>query len=133
MVRDKFLLPNAIYMADVWHLPDSILLKKFGNECFNLISSCLKGMIYSHTEEDFENCFRNAMTLLTSRDVRNLKLETTLQDFKNEKESYATFILCKQRGTRGKHGSSISEMNHSSVLKQGVHLYKFSINKLICH
>ena len=31
-VREKFLLPNAIYMADVWHLLDSILPKKFGNE-----------------------------------------------------------------------------------------------------
>ena len=44
-------LPNAIFMADVYHLLDSVLPKKFGTECFNLIQSNIKQMIYSNTKE----------------------------------------------------------------------------------
>ena len=29
-VSEKFQMPNAIYMADQWHLFDSILMKRFG-------------------------------------------------------------------------------------------------------
>ena len=48
-----------------------------------------------------------------------MKHETSLREFESMKDTYATSILCKKRGTRGKHGSSISKSNYSSIL---VHL-----------
>ena len=109
-------LPNAIFMADVYHLLDSVLPKKFGVECFNLLQSNIKQMIYSNTKQGFDENYEKAMDLLQKRDQRNAKHKTSLQEFERQKESYATYILCKKKGTRGKHGSSISEMNHSSIL-----------------
>ena len=44
-------LPNPIYMVDVFHLLDSILPKKFGIDCYNLISDHLKQMIFSKTKK----------------------------------------------------------------------------------
>ena len=34
----------------------------------------------------------------------------------NKKDSYASYILCKKKRMRGKHGSSILETNHASIL-----------------
>ena len=109
-------LPNAIFMADVYHLLDSVLPKKFGLDCYNLLQSNIKQMIYSNTKQGFEDNFKKGMELLQNRDHRNVKHESLLQEFESQKESYATYILSKKKGTRGKHGSSISEMNHSSIL-----------------
>ena len=109
-------LPNAIFMADVYHLLDSVLSKQFGLECFTLIQNNIKKMIFSKTKEHFDENYHKAMELLQSRDKRKMKHESSLREFESQKETYATYILCKKRGTRGKHGSSISESNHSSIL-----------------
>ena len=45
-VAESLGLPNTTYMADVFHLLDSILPKKFGIDCYNLISDHIKQMIY---------------------------------------------------------------------------------------
>ena len=124
-------LPNAIYMADVFHLLDSILPKKFGIDCYNLISDHLKQMIYSKTKEGFDSGYKVALDMLQNRDQRYAKYESSLHEFVEKKDSYASYILCKKKGTRGKHGSSISETNHASILchlndgsKQGNHYYE---------
>ena len=51
-VTNSLGLPNAICMADIFHLTDSILPKKFGIDCYNLISDHIKQMIYSKTKID---------------------------------------------------------------------------------
>ena len=61
-------LSNAIFIADVYHLLDSVLPKKFGTECFNLIQSHIKQMIYSNTKEDFDSNYMKALELLHHRD-----------------------------------------------------------------
>ena len=76
-------------------------------------------MCYSKTEAQFEQAYTKAMTILQKKSSRNENLEEQLRKFHNEKDMYASYILSKKRGTRGCHGSSISESNHSSVL---VHL-----------
>ena len=118
-VTNTFGLPNAVYMADVYHLLDSVLPKQFGSECYNLIQSNVKQMIFAKTKERFDEHYKQAMDLLENREKRQMKHETCLREFESMKETYATYILCKKKGTRGKHGSSISESNHSSIL---VHL-----------
>ena len=59
------------------------------------------------------------MNLLQNREKRQMKHESSLREFERFKETHVAYILCKKRGTRGKHGSSISKSNHSSIL---VHL-----------
>ena len=39
-----------------------------------------------------------------------------MKKFKQEKDHYASYTISMKRGSRGKHGSSIAESNHSSVL-----------------
>ena len=41
-VTNSLGLPKAIFMADVYHLLDSVLPEKFGSECFKLIQSNIK-------------------------------------------------------------------------------------------
>jgi len=118
-VTNKFGLPHATYMCDTWHLFDSILPKRFGIVTFGLIKSYLQLMCYSKTEVQFEEAFNKAMNILQQKADRDENLEEQLRKFYNERSMYASHILSKKRGTRGCHGSSISESNHSSVL---VHL-----------
>ena len=59
------------------------------------------------------------MNILQQKLDRDENLEEQLRKFYNERSMYASHKLSKKRGTRGCHGSSISESNHSSVL---VHL-----------
>ena len=47
---------------------------------------------------------------------RDLELEKLFKICAQEKETYAQFRLDKIKGTRGLHGSSMSEKNHSSTL-----------------
>ena len=106
-------------MCDTWHLFDSILPKRFGVDTFNCIKSYLQSMCYCKTEAQFEQAYDKALQILQSKPNRNEHLEEQLRKFHNEKDMYASYILSKKRGTKGCHGSSISEANHSSVL---VHL-----------
>ena len=130
-VTNSLGLPNAIYMADDFHLLDSILPKKFGIDCYNLISDYIKQMIYSKTKEGFDKGYESALNVLKNRDNRYARHESSLREFEELKNTYASYILCKKKGTRGKHGSSISETNHASILvhlndgvKQGNHYYE---------
>ena len=118
-VTNKFGLPNAIYMCDTWHLFDSILPKRFGIDTYNLIKTYLQNMCYAKTESQFEQAYEKGMEILQDKSSRDENHEQQLRKFYNERNMYASYILSKKRGTRGCHGSSISESNHSSVL---VHL-----------
>ena len=87
-------LPNAIYMSDVYHLLDSVLPKQFGAECYNLIQTHIKLMIYSKTKSGFDEHYNTAMELLCSREKRQMRHESSLREFESQKESYASYILC---------------------------------------
>ena len=96
-VTNSLGLPNAIYMADVFHLLDSILPKKFGIACYNLISDHIKQMIYSKTKDGFDEAFNKAMEMVKTREQRYAKHESSLREFENMKDSYASYILCKKK------------------------------------
>lgn len=115
-ITNKFNLPNAIYMADQFHLFEYVLPNRFGDHIYSLISSQLKEMCHSSSEDYFNNSFRSAMEVLRNLNRRDGLAEKALCDFRDEKNSYAAYILSRKRCTRGKHGSSLAESNHSSVL-----------------
>ena len=85
-------------MADVYHLLDSVLPKQFGLECFKLIQYNIKKMIFSNTKEKFDEHYQQAINLLQNKEKRQMKHETSLREFENMKETYATYILCKKGG-----------------------------------
>ncbi|GFH55396.1 hypothetical protein CTEN210_11872 [Chaetoceros tenuissimus] len=114
VVSNDFSLPNCHFMADWHHLFES-LPKLFGPS-YTLISSKVREMVTATSSEKFEHAYTTAMEILTATASFNQQHIDTLIDFKSKKESYSSYILSKTRGTRGKHGSSLSESNHSSVL-----------------
>ena len=116
MVTYTFELPNAHFVLDQWHLCDSILPHRLGRFYFDKISGHLKLMINASSLDNFSKAYNNAMSILHNLPNRNVNAENELTNFMKEKDHYASFVLSKKRSTRGKHGSSISESNHSSVL-----------------
>ena len=73
-------------------------------------------MINASSEEIFNRAYEGALSILVNLQQRSANAENELRRFRNEKEHYASFIIAKKRSTRGKHGSAISEINHSSML-----------------
>ena len=114
-------LPNANYMSDVCSIYwTQYYPQKIGIDCYKLIGDHIKEIIYSETKDGFDKGHEKAfLDMLQSRDQRHAKHESSLRELADQKHSYASYILCKINGTRGKHGSSISETNHASIL---VHL-----------
>ena len=116
VVSINFSLSKCHFMADWHHLFES-LPKLFGPS-YALISSKVREMVTATSSEKFEHAYTTAMEILTATASFNQQHIDTLIDFKSKKESYSSYILSKTKGTRGKHGSSLSESNHSSVLIQ---------------
>ena len=115
-VTDKFELPNAIYMADRWHLLDSILPNRFGKVVFEKITHFLRGMCNARSAQQFEKEYSSARSVLESIRNRNYEHIVSLEKFSRDRKNYTDYILSTNRGTRGYHGSSCAEQNHSSLL-----------------
>lgn len=73
-------------------------------------------MCNAKSENENEISFESAMATLENNPNRIGKPKEELRKFRNKKAFRAHHILCKQKGTKGKHGSSLAESNHSSVL-----------------
>lgn len=75
IVTHNFLLPNAHFMADQWHLFDSVLPKRFGDVHFQSIKDELRKMCNANSEEEHTMAFNAAMSHLQSRLNRTEKRE----------------------------------------------------------
>lgn len=73
-------------------------------------------MIKLKSEGHFEAALTNARLKLTLLSRHDLDLETKLEAFAKEKETYSQFCVDKVKGTHGLHVSSVSEQNHASTL-----------------
>ena len=80
-------LPNTKYMADQWHLFDSILPLRFGKYYFKLLYPILKGVYHAILEEKFDECYNKDMRMLQQRESRNIDVEEKLEKFKMLKKS----------------------------------------------
>ena len=112
----KFGFVNAKYVSDRWHLLESGLLKKFGKSCHDLLRSHLMRMIMATSEQIFEDTLHSAGALLAAQPIRNGEWTASLDQFANDRETYAQYCLDRIPGNRELHGSTASESNHSSVL-----------------
>jgi hypothetical protein len=112
----KFGFVNAKYVSDRWHLLESGLLKKFGKACHDLLRSHLMRMITATSEQIFDETLHSARALLAAQPIRNGEWTASLDQFANDRETYAQYCLDQIPGNRELHGSTASESNHSSVL-----------------
>ena len=72
-------------------------------------------MCNAKSEDKQTTAFESAMTMLQKNAYSSKPLDELCQ-FRNDKECYAHHIMSSKRGTKGRHGSSLDESNHSSAL-----------------
>ena len=78
IVRHDFQLINCHFMADQWHLFDSVLPNRFGDSVLSSIKDYLRKMCYSKSEEEHSTSFNAAMSILQNRPQRTGKPEEEL-------------------------------------------------------
>ena len=105
-------LTNASFMADFYHLFDSVLPKKFGQSVYNSIESQLRGMANANSELYFERCHQKARSILENRTLRDSDAEESLSQFANNRNTYALYCLKRTRGTRGSLFQAFRLVNH---------------------
>ena len=73
-------------------------------------------MTHAKEETKFIDTYASAKNFLNStRNINNKSLEE-LDHFFRERNMFAQYCLDQMKGSRARHGSAPSEMNHSSVL-----------------
>lgn len=72
-------------------------------------------MARSKDMDEFEYHYQQAQLHLKGRRPRNIAAENTLDNFAQEKGTYASFLLKQIKGSINRVGSASSEQNHSSV------------------
>ena len=113
---NRFGFVNAQFLTDWFHLFKTGLTNCFGESGCGVIKAELCQMIKAKSEPYFNTALGNARLTLQHMSRCDLELGKLLEIFAQEKETYAQFCLYKIKGTRGLHGSSMSNQNHSSTL-----------------
>ena len=108
-------LLKAKFVADFWHLFDTGLRDRFGQNHFNILSDNLKRMANSYNEEILNRKFEDAKAQLKKYGINNGKIEDELNKFYDQRHSYATYLVQQIPGNRNRRGSSCAEQNHSSI------------------
>ena len=107
---------NGRYLRDWFHLFDSGLVDIFGEVPLTLLKGDLVQMIRADSEDHFDKAYSNAQLTLLQQPSRDGDLEAKLHKFASENAEYSQYQIDKMPGSRGLHGSSVSEQNHSSTL-----------------
>ena len=115
MIHD-FGFTSAIFIIDHFHLIDSGLDDMFGVHGAKVMKDHLMSMIRVEPKSNFDEIANAGRELKTSYSERDTVLEAQLEKFYDLHVNYATFIIMNIPGNRGRHGSSTTEANHSSVL-----------------
>ena len=90
--------------------------KKFGRWAFHAMKHYVEDMVYAESVEVFNSLYKEAKRILTELSPRLGDAKTELDMFASQKQNYSTHELRKVLGNRMKHGRSLSEVNHASVL-----------------
>ena len=105
---------RAVILGDVYHLflsKTSIWKTEFG-PLFGRIEGQLKKMIYSYTEQEYNDAFNDAKTKLS----RNVAAFEALLHIDTYKHMFAKYLVQLVPGNLGRQGSSHAEQNHSSYV-----------------
>ena len=101
------------FVMDYFHLFDSVLPKRFGHDGFNILKDSLRNMAHANDDLQFDLAYGDALAILSAK-RRNQRWENELSKFYSERDVYAKYKIQQIRGTRGRRGSSRSEINRSS-------------------
>jgi hypothetical protein len=107
---------HARLLQDWHHLFTSGLSDRFGKTGYALIKTELSQMMRASSEQYFTKALENARLILTRAGQRQVETEAKLESFASKRHEYAQYCIDMMPGSRGRHGSSNSESNHSSVL-----------------
>jgi hypothetical protein len=82
IVTKTFNLPNCHFVADKWHLLDSVLPKRFGITIFASLRGFIIKMMYAEKKEGFEETYSShARSFLQSLSYRDKSYEGELEKF----------------------------------------------------
>ena len=109
-------LTNAKFVTDHHHLKDSGLVKKFGKTIHDLLKTQLHRMMDAYSIDEFEQAMGAAKELLMSQPLLDAEAMSRLDQFGEERDTYAIFCIRKIVGNRGRLGNVAAEINHASVL-----------------
>jgi len=112
----EFGFDQAKYLKDWFHLFDTGLKDTFSDDAYELLKGELIQVIKADSVEYFVKALENARTKLRHQNPRNIKTEDCLETFARENHQYSQYLINEMEGSRGLHGSSVSEQNHSSSL-----------------
>ena len=72
-------------------------------------------MVYATSEQELMSAFDSSMDILQIRPISINKTEVELCKFRNEKKSHVQHMTYK-KGSKGRHGSSLDQSNHLSII-----------------
>ena len=97
-------------------LKDENMEKKFGSRAYHDVKHYVRDMVYADSVEVFDSFFEEAKKILKELTPRQGDAKTELDIFASQKKNYSTHELQTVPGNRMRHGSSLSEINHTNVL-----------------
>ena len=106
----------AALLADIFHLLSSntSVWKKGFKTKFGVIEDCLRRMVYSYSENEYDEAFNEAKALLNG-DVDALEYLKLVDD---DKEMFARYLVKNVPGNLDRQGSAPAEQNHASYVSQ---------------
>ena len=106
----------AALLADIFHLLSSntSVWKKGFKTKFGVIEDCLRRMVYSYSENEYDDAFNEAKALLNG-DVDALEYLKLVDD---DKEMFARYLVKNVPGNLDRQGSAPAEQNHASYVSQ---------------
>ena len=105
---------TASVLGDTFHLlisKTSVWRQAFGSS-FGKIEHCLKRMIHSYSEQQYNAAFDEAKTILAG----NVDHLECIQKINEKKHMFAKYLIKKIPGNLGRQGSAPAECNHSSYV-----------------
>jgi hypothetical protein len=105
---------NVIW--DSFHLLSKVWPEALGEHIFIKVSTLLRDMVYSKTEEDYKKAFQNVTCRLESKHPQALEY---LNGFYIKPKTYAQHFVRTLPDNLGKSSSQGAEANHSSVVAHG--------------
>ena len=119
MITQDFGLVNAKFIPDQWHLLKAVK-DYLRPHLYDKVAPFLKGMVDAKTESEFKCSADTFMVTLTQNKATADQLSYADENLikKRTRWLYVQYELDKIPGSFGRHGSSASEQNHSSIMKR---------------
>ena len=124
MVTNDFDLPNAKFMADYYHLNESIWPNNFRAHIWDAIKTNIKSMLDAKDESNFNHAAMSANSILILNRASSKEIAYMASIVKRGPE-YSLYHVQRTKGSLCRRGSQRSECQHSIISKNlGKHYYK---------